>query len=338
MRYLHIKFTDAGLYIENNRKILGGRKVLLNDDNTFVFLKYDNSSVNIKTPIGVNQISNMLHAMLGLAPVPSKRQNVMTYYMEEFRNSELYDLAKNHTFIKYYTPYKYDETKTRGENMKNLKKLSQTIQLAKPAFDSHLNCKTFVNIDGKQTELNGNYNWNYFFRTFYTDEDYVLLNKLMKLFKDITGKDDVVKEYDSFIDFAFEIRKHSDDKRIISFLEDNKEDIDKHAATKNYYTTLFFKKKLKGNVFVSNKELNKINPNSIYTSRTPLFNNKAVDYSRVNFSGEIVIEIENEEIIDNISKYGKIPTILDGGLIEILGCRKYSPYPDWKDDFDKISE
>ena len=43
-----------------------------------------------------------------------------------------------------------------------------------------------------------------------------------------------------------------------------------------------------------------INSNTSYYNLTPLFNNKGVDYSKVNFSGEIIVEIENDEIINRL--------------------------------------
>ena len=332
MRYLHLRFNDAGLFIENGRRVMGGRKVLINDDNFFSAEKYSDYPVDIKTPIGVKQISNMLHVMLGLAPIPSKRNSALTNFKEEFQNKEIYDLAKNHSFINYYTSYIYDDSKDRSENMKELKKYSSAIQMAKPSQDTNMPCTTYF--DGK--EINGNYNWDYFIRRFRTKEDIEFLNKIFFLFNKVTGKKDVTKEFNHFTDFAKEFRKHSDDKTVIDFLETYKSIITKKGSViGGPFLSLIFKKKFINGIFQDNDI---INSNTSYYNLAPLFNNKGVDYSKVNFSGEIIVEIENDEIINRLHEYGSIPTILDGGLIEVIGCKKMPPCPDWKQKYSKISE
>lgn len=332
MRYLHLKFDDAGLYIENNRRVMGGRKVLVNNDNFYMNEKYIDRPIDIKTPIGVNQISNMLHAMLGLAPIPSKRNSALTNFKEEFQNKEIYDLAKNHAFINYSTSYKYDDEKDRKENMNMLKKYSYTTQMAKPSQDTHMPCTTYF---GGKT-INGNYNWDYFIRRFRTKQNHEFLNELLTLFNEVTGKKDVIKEFNSFTDFAIEFREHSEDKIVIDFIKEHKDQLsNKNKVIGGPFLSLLFKKKIENNSYQPNEI---INCNTTYYSLTPLLNNKGIDFSRVNFSGEILIEIENEELIDRLHEYGSIPTILDGGLIRVIGCKKLPPYPDWKDKFTKIYE
>ena len=329
MRYLHLKFTDAGLFIKNDDDYL------MNCDNYCAhYVRNSPYEIDIKNPIGVNQISNMLHAMMGMAPIPSKRVSALSYYKEEFRNKEIFNLAKNNSFIKYSTSYKYDDEKSRDENMKDLYKYSYFTQTAKPSNNSGI--KNIMYVGDKK--INGNYNWDYLFRRFKTKEEHEFLDRLIKLFNDVTEKKNVVKEYNSFIDFATEFRTHYNDEKVKNFLNENKEYIskDKVHLIGTAFLILLFKRIIKNNEYAYSDI--KSDSNITYSSLTPLLYNSGINNSKVNFSGEIIIEIENDEIINRLHEYGTIPTILDGGLIEVIGCKKTPPYPDWKDNFSKISE
>ncbi len=329
MRYLHLRFTDAGLFIKNNDDYY------LNCENDCIhYVRISPYTVDIKDPIGVNQISNMLHAMMGMAPIPSKRNNALTYFKKDFQNKEIFNLAKNNSYIKYSTSYKYDNEKSREENMAYLRKFSFFTQTAKPSNNSGIKNVMYIG----DTKINGNYNWDYLFRRFRTKEEHVFLEKMLILFNEVTENKNVMKEYNSFIDFVIEFREHYNDEKVKNFLNENKAYIskDKVHLLGTPFLILLFKRIIKNNEYVFSDI--KQDSNITYSSLTPVLYSKGTNSSKVNFSGEIIIEIENESLIERLHEFGSIPTILDGGLIEVLGCKKIAPSPDWKENFDKISD
>lgn len=279
----------------------------------YLILKFENASLitpkkyNVKcescdlnNPIGVNQLSNALHVMCGLAPVATKRETIFT------RNEDIFNLAKG-AYIKY----------NYGCNV-DIERKAEIFQAAKCAYNS--NRKITTKIGGK--DYIGNYNWDYFDRPFFKDREG--FNKIMSFFNDVVGSKDVMKEF-NFDEFVIEFHKHLNEPKVKAFDEENREYYSGKGSPLGgpFYEVIF--------------ELDvPTGSNTVYNRPTAIFNMHGVDYNKSKLSGRIIVPIENEVIIKQIAEYGCNPTILDGGLLTIVGLKNRVITYDLEHKYQKI--
>lgn len=271
---------------------------------------------DISNPIGVNQLSNALHVMCGLAPCASKRDTVFK------RNEIIYNLAKG-AYIRYddiINNELFQDTKIQNNSTAKIQ-------------DKHGN--------------DGVYNWSYFKRNCYSSKEY--MDEFLGILNYICGVSDVTKELtihdtakiigeniDNEIIKKFIIyrSKYFMDTRAINALEEfvgyKIERLEKNETQKlnvsNTFWYLFFNIPFKGSNIVANGSYN---PNAILQTH-------GVKYRKNKFSGDIIIPIEDKSIIDQINENGLCPTILDGGLITIVGIKTYIPQFTLEHNFKKI--
>lgn len=307
MKYLHLKFESATL---KHADIAKAREGMLG-----VCSLTDINNTDWSCPIGLDQVSNMLHVMFGLPPKAVNRYTVFK------RNKDIYELAKG-AYIKYDN-YSEDDVKF----MNGL----EFFQSAKPNYNAHSKVTTYI--DGK--DMDGFYTWNYFERRFKGKEE--LLDKIMNFFnealKEETGGGDV-REYYYFPEFVERFHNHLDDEYVQEFFEEE----------------LY----MDGEFYGRNKPLNKAfidilnneykkddykggSRNTEYSGPTPLLYTKGTG-NKLTLNGEIIVPIENDDYVDFLEKYGTLPTLLDGGVVTVLGIRKKPPYIGFEDDFIPLSK
>jgi hypothetical protein len=57
---------------------------------------------------------------------------------------------------------------------------------------------------------------------------------------------------------------------------------------------------------------------------------------KISYDGEFIITFENPELVDRLKKFGKLPTLLDGGVVRVISLEQYEPYFDFEDKFEKV--
>lgn len=283
---------------------------------------------NEDRPIGVNQLSNALHVMAGLAPVASNRPSV-------FKRCEvIYEMAKN-SYIKY------DDV--IDEELFNNAKFLDT---------SNVKIKAVIGDRGTLNEKDGEscvLNWTYFKRAYF--ESSKVLDEIMQLFNSLVETEDVVKKY-SFIEFGSEFRKYLKDERVIDFLKKKTKYFLKTVTIGKLEEFLGFgidrlnkgeKPKIKVNTSTfwyflvgkpgigSNLMAAKgYNPNTILITR-------GVDFRKRKYSGKIAVPITDDRIIEQLSEVGVNPTILDGGIL-MMEDINWASSEDLELVYSKISE
>ena len=108
--YLYLEFKSASLIITKSD---GSSTDYRRDNKSLV--KKTTYKVDLENPLKVNHISNMLHCMFGFPPVPSMIDSIFEV------NEKIYDLALNHSYIKYDNKFFYLSKKCKTEKNSYLK-------------------------------------------------------------------------------------------------------------------------------------------------------------------------------------------------------------------------
>lgn len=155
MNYLFLSFENAAVILPRYR---GNPKDHWISGIGKVPFKFPNE----EKPIGVNQLSNALHVMAGLAPVASNRPSV-------FKRCEvIYEMAKN-SFIKY-------DDVIDEEMFNNAKFLDNSNIKIKEVIKDR---GTLNKKDGESCVLN----WTYFKRAYFESSE--VLGEIMQLFNSL---------------------------------------------------------------------------------------------------------------------------------------------------------
>lgn len=296
MKYLTIRFENASLILPNkSNHPKGGYQQYTQGVGITDYVECD-----LENPIGVDQLSNVLHVMCGLAPIPTKRKTIFT------RNEELYNIAKN-SYIKY----------DKGCN-NDIDRKSEMFQASKYAENSELKITTKI---GNES-YNGFYNWVYFLRRFYKNKD--MLEKILNFFNKVLSSENVMKDY-KFDEFVIEFHKHLSDDDVKAFDAENRKAYSGVGSPLGgpFYRVIFESKKYTGS-------------NTVYFQSTPILTSHSVEYKKGKLSGTIIIPIENEHIIEQMRNCGCNPTILDGGLVTIVGLKNRINETILETDYTKI--
>ena len=139
--YLLLEFKDAGLVLNNkNSRPNGGWKHALNEFGMNSNVPARN--IDYDTPIGVSQVSNMLHVMFGLAPKPTYRKSFIE------RNDKIYEIAKKARiwYADACDEYIYEK--------------AEVLSTAKYQTNAHKTPKTKI---GDEV-YDGVYSWSYLFK------------------------------------------------------------------------------------------------------------------------------------------------------------------------------
>lgn len=299
MKYLHLRFDSASLIVETKK---------------FSNKCSNVTNVDLSNPVGVRQINNMLLYMFGYPPVPTKKETI-------FQNvKSIKDLAENHSYIKYYSSPFYKDS--NGE----YRFFASIFQTHKYKIDSEKQTITFVG----NKPIGGWLTWENFRKTFGNERE--LYNIVISFFNDLLGCNLVYKKY-TFTEFLLEIKKHITDEKMIEFKSRYGKVLNTPRKLLGRYGwyDMVFNGKIEESISTSSKH------NCGYSSPDPILIESGIGY-KIKFSGEILIEIEDETLIDDLRAFGILPSLLDNGVVTILGIKNLPPNPSWKYEFTKISE
>ena len=304
--YLLLEFKDAGLTLNNKKsRPNGGWKHALNEFG--VNRNIPTRSIDYDTPIGVSQVSNMLHVMFGLAPKPTYRRSAIT------RNEQIYEIAKK-ARIRYYdacNEYMYEK--------------AEVISNAKYQVDSHSKPKTKIG----DKIYPGVYTWSYLHKWLNKRADKEFASELFSVLSDVLGCEDITRKY-MFSDAVLALREHYDDERLINFFDKYGENTIKKFIGSHFSYMLFGKPTVNGDITTGN--------NTTYKTPTPLLETKSINQKMARLSGEILVEIDDESLIERLHTVGKLPTLLDGGIVSVVSLEKWKPDPIDYARFEEISE
>jgi hypothetical protein len=310
--YLLLEFKDAGLILDNkSQRPKEGWKHALNEFG--VNSNVPTRNIDYDTPIGVSQVSNMLHVMFGLAPKPTYRRSAIE------RCEQIYEIAKK-ARIRYYDAC--DE---------NIYEKSEVLSTAKYQVDSHRTPKARI---GDKIYL-GVYSWSYLSKWLTSRADEEFSSELFSVLSEVLECDDVRKTY-MFEDAVLGLRKFYDDE--IGYYNDERliDFFDKHGEKKivnfigSHYACLLF-----GRPHNSSMEKSSNTP---YKYPTPLLIDRGVSQRVAKLSGEILVEIDDETLVERLHQVGILPTLLDGGIVTVMSLEKWKPDPIDYAKFKEISE
>ena len=317
--FLRLKFEDAALVLNNkaNPPSKKGYTHIVNELGVYSPSE-KTREIDYDMPIGVSQVSNMLHVMFGYAPKPTYRRSLIK------RNEEIYDIAKN-ARIRYY-----------NDCDKNLYEKSEVLQGAKAPFNSHMSVITKIG----EEKYDGFYNWAYFLKRFDKFDD-KYLNAILSFFNKIIGCNDVIREYD-FDKFVLEFEKYTDTKEVKDFIISNPIYFKRGGILLSAMAYVIFKWFIdfKGDGSVELKKKKPTGNNTSYQGPTPLLENKEASKRKAKLSGEIIVEFDNDELVERLHRYGTLPTLLDGGLVNVVSLENELPFTEtiYKLLYKEISE
>ena len=301
--YLLLEFKDAGLVLNNkNSRPNGGWKHALNEFG--VNSNVPARNIDYDTPVGVSQVSNMLHVMFGLAPKPTYRKSFIE------RNDKIYEIAKKARiwYAESCDEYIYEK--------------AEVLSTAKYQTNAHKTPKTKI---GDEV-YDGVYSWSYLFKWLNKRANEDLINDFFSLLNSVLGCDDITKSY-TFEKAVLALRSHYDDEKMVKFYEDY--EIKKYIGSHFSYM-LFGKPIVNGKITTGN--------NTTFKSPTPLLENRSVSQRIARLSGEILVEIDDEELAERLHQFGTLPTLLDGGIVTVVSMEKWKPDPIDYEKFKEISE
>lgn len=276
----------------------------------------DGDMPDMNTPIGVDQLSNALHVMCGLAPCATKRSTVFQ------RNENIYNIAKG-AYVRY-------------DKIIN----QETFQ----------NAKIQDNSTAKICDIKGNsgvYNWSYLKRAAYSSPK--TFEELIRLLNHICNVEDVTKEMtvhqvadiikekwnnEILRDFITHRAKLFMNTLALNAIESTYhisiDRLDKNENPRlnvsNPFWYLLFNVPFSGANIVANGTYN---PNAILQTH-------GIDYRKTKFSGTIVVPLEDNKIVEQIKENGVCPTILDGGMVTIERIQKLIPEVVLRNEYEKI--
>lgn len=249
--------------------------------------------MDIMHPIGRTQLSGMLHALFGYIPKPKNRLTMIESVPE-------IDALVDTTYIKYNNSLTMEHPNTFNE----------IFITGKRHYNSHLKMSNVIN--GKTFKMF--FSWEYFRRIYIGNE--TEFKSIMQFLNNIT-KEDVVNTY-TMIQFVRTFRKNY----VSNY--DVQKFIKEHYAKKNVNDNPYFRS-LFG---ITDLE----NGGNFYASKNPLLNTSGIG-KNISYDGELIVTFKNSELVKRLETYGRIPTLLDGGVIKVLSLEKYPPYMDLENDF-----
>ena len=300
MKYLHLKFRNAGMIPPHENRHFKKSSNGVGKYDGSPKKKDEWTGYDMTCPIPYHVLSGVLAKLCGEIPVPTKRH---TYFE---RISVLDNIAKN-SYI-YYTSKPI--TKENGDIAN-----CEFFQTSKVAHDSHKQTNTSFVSNNTTVTYKGTYNWDYLRRSFGTEEDF---KKLVDLLNELIGEDSEKLTFNAL--YAKLSSKWEEDdftEKVNNFLVKHRKD----------FMLDCWKKVLFGHKTSS--------VNTRYNSRTPLLLKNGI-CQIVYTSGDIICPIEDENVIAQLHENGGTATILEGGLVYIVGLENYPPIPNYERDFEKI--
>ncbi len=300
--YLVLDFKDAALIVTYKSKPKPYAK-----SSSFISKSTEYEAPNYDAPIGVSQLTNALHIMCGLPPVPCKRKSESIFTHCE----ELVKMAQN-SYIHYDndSPLRFGTIK-ENEGVKYSQEIGDMFYSHKSFCNSHRPLTTTIN----GHKYNGLFNWT-IFKERVQGVSKELWNELLTLFNETLSSDNVINDY-TFVNFVEEFHKHLDDPQVKKFREERYNGYQKKVSNglREYY--------IGGNHLKLVFNEDKIGGNDHkYNSPYPILNSGTPGYLKQRYKGRIIIPIYDDKVKETMKEVGIIPNILEGGMVSIVGFKK----------------
>lgn len=286
MPYIKISFKSAKLFIEKKvgTDFVSDISTYFSKEN-YMQRGTDNTiliNVNdiLNVPIGFEQVSNMLHVLLGVRPVPSKRATI-------HKRLDIIDNIVKESWIRIDNQY-YTINKNQDKKL-----ITEFIQGKKIPKNSNAKGVSFLTKNGDK--IDGYITWGKLFQSFYY-HDNEKYNRILTLFKELYGNDNFQKDY-SLIDFLLFLSEDENKRHILS-----------NFFKENNLTPLAY---IVSHEFDKAGSFNNADKKQKGYNLGKLQNNKSVK-TIVTFDGEIVFKM-NKELTDIIINGTRNATLLDGG-------------------------
>lgn len=325
--YLVLDFKDAALIVTYKSKPKPYAK-----SSSFISGPAKYEAPDYDAPIGVSQLTNAIHIMCGLPPVPCKRKSESIFTHCE----ELVKMAQN-SYIHYdnNSPLRFVTVK-ENEEVKYSQEIGDMFYSHKPFYNSKK--KEFkTTIDGHT--YNGLFNWT-IFKERVQGVSKELWNELLTLFNETLSSDNVINDY-AFANFVEEFHKHLDDPQVKKFREkryDNYQKLVSNGLCKyqpgGVHLRLVFNevaRKEDGTIKDPGNDHGPSTPYPIFISGTP-------GYLKQRYKGRIIIPIYDDKVKEMMKEVGIIPNILEGGLVSIVGFKKSINQDYLEKNYAKITE
>lgn len=363
-QYLVLEFKDAGMIVEPRKDWKSNpsvKKICEIDGVTGydIFCGHD-----ISNPIPYTTLSNMLAKLMGFATVPTKpmQRERMAYKLE--RPSVCDEMAKTgyinfggsnivpeNAVLKRYIGYDGDYYYVADKGAK-IDSLGGLMKSEKTAVNSNRTDTTvlFTFDNGEKKVLRGLYTFQMLYRMFNYNMSNPTLKKVLDFASNLLGCEDVTKKY-TFNDMAeaiYHLGKNNCEiqSKIQSFTDSLKGEWKTYGSFDIWMDAIFNywpnKKVFHTDCSVMNTRSNCNNAvkdnGKAYLSKCYLIHRRGVDHRKINVSGQIIVEVIDETLIDRLRNGSGFCTCLDGGICRVLGLYKYEPVYRYKDKWVKIFE
>lgn len=266
------------------------------------YVKNDkNFGHDLSNPIPYTLLSNVLHVLCGEIPVPSKRKSLFE------RIPALDDIAKQ-SKVRYDIPITFNQY----GKMEGL----EFFQTQKWNWNSTMSIDTKFNIaDGTVKTVSGWYNWNMFRRNVKSAESRAIICEFIKSIIDMDTRSLTLKQT------VYELSKHwgtlEFQQKLRVFMSENPQ------ICSMPWLNVFFNVETTGS-------------NTAPLSSTPITVTKGT--GRIKYlNGEIICPIEDESICQAIIDNGVgAATLLENGMVYVVGLEKYKPYTNMGDEWSQI--
>lgn len=201
-----------------------------------------------------------------------------------------------------------DNTWIRYDRILKLSEREYT-SVAKAAYNSHKTIKMKIGDKVKD----GYYTWDYLHRHFIGNPSFH--KKLIEFFNKIMGFNVYQMEMKDFIP---EFHKHIEEPEVWEFHHENVK-----LLRKPFFDLIF--------------NIPNTNSNTKYNFKeTALLNSNGTGFAFY-YSGDIIVRIDNEILVQQIREIGTIPHLLDGGTVDIIWTGNEEPYPLDSGEFERFS-
>lgn len=287
MYILHLKFKNAGLIYDPKNKYKNFKRTGIG--NTGIYKEFGGHDIH--TPIPYTLLSNVLHVLCGEMPVPTKQWSF-------FKRQQVFDDIAKQSIVRY---------SLKPVDSDGNVQFREFWALAKCAFNSKSKITTTFHTCKGDITYQGHYTNSYLRQTFTSKENY---NTFCNFLSELVGKD---FHCFNLSDYIMEVSKQwgneDFEKKYDEFLTQNE------AIVKDL--------KVWTSVFRGKTDDRR---NTEYSSRTPLWICNAVG-TIISLSGEIMCPIENEDIIERISRNGGTARLLEGGIVYVIDVKTAKDMP-----------
>ena len=303
MYYLHLEFRNCGLIqcgLSKGRSTsphLERDKYKIGED----IIDDENIGHDLSNPIPHTLLSNVLHVLAGEIPVPTKRKSLL-------KRIPIFDEIAKNSFIRYYTPPIYYDKNGYLEGAELFNTHKWHWNGTRPIST------TFILHDESIKIVSGWYNWDYFRRAVKNkDNRKIILDFIESIIHvnpySLTLKETVTELSKYWGTPEFEVS-------VQEFLSNNK-----NVCTSSWYDVFF--------------NIESKSSNTGPKSSTPLTVCSGV--AKIKYlSGEIICPIEDESICNAIIRGFGIATLLEQGIVYVVGLEKYHPYGDFNEEWTQI--